>query len=509
MSSPGTRASVEITSDGPGLVPTGAQQVSGTVRISLEGGIQPKAPVSITLPLGEAATNKDQAAGEYVLVVQALSANGAEDYLVGAFNLAARTYTFNTQHFSTFTVLGFDVGALLTPILQGLGIEVPAPDCIDKPATVAGTKFEVVSTGQTYLCVSEKNGNLVVSAHPAVAMPFLISSSAAKSFVTEPTEISLGKIGIINLARAAGYFDTHRDRAAVFPGAQATLTFPGAPTKVRLTLSRDRALLPIVLLANLFDAIGIAPLDKLGKLQCLSDTAKAGSLPNQGDSESVAAVMKSFLSCAGEMPGLSTLGKLFIAALAAGPTFVVSVAVDLMNDLAGQQSYTVDLFVTPPKNRPACTTRVNVPDGVDPRACGAAPREATRPPNSMIKSPSGNIECFLGPYSEEPIGTVSCSIRSYNFTFPVTTGALKQNGCATSACGALLILNEKGKTSISLNKGGQHPWSGTGVQIVTLPYGKFAAVGQYACLSATDGMTCWNTKSDHGFTLSKNGYDSW
>jgi hypothetical protein len=44
------------------------------------------------------------------------------------------------------------------------------------------------------------------------------------------------------------------------------------------------------------------------------------------------------------------------------------------------------------------------------------------------------------------------------------------------------------------------------VPAVVLDYGAAAIRGQDVCLSKQQAMTCWNTVTDHGFSVSRDSY---
>lgn len=42
-----------------------------------------------------------------------------------------------------------------------------------------------------------------------------------------------------------------------------------------------------------------------------------------------------------------------------------------------------------------------------------------------------------------------------------------------------------------------------------VPYGQVVARGSKACLSEYKGMTCWDTRTHHGFFLERASWASW
>lgn len=175
----GTGATVRLKPSSS--APSGTVSLSEVVEVSLDGGRQPSRPVTITVPVKADAVGAAEVAERYWLFVSSVGADGAESFASGVLDASGETFSVAVDHFSDFKVLGIDVGAVLddvrTAIMQGIGLEYPSPDCVDKPATVDGTKYEVVSVPGAYLCVAASQGSVIVSAYPAIAMPYAVTTS--------------------------------------------------------------------------------------------------------------------------------------------------------------------------------------------------------------------------------------------------------------------------------------------------------------------------------------------
>ena len=186
---------------------------------------------------------------------------------------------------------------------QGIGLEFPAPDCVGKPVTINGTKFEVVSPAGAHLCVGEDRGSVVVSAYPAVAMPYLMTSVPKVDGMTTQTEITLSTSALIAFAGTLGLLGKN-SKTGVFPGAKASYTFKGTPGSIAFNLEQYPVLLLMVILAKTLDTLGIATIDRLDDLQCLVDVAGTESaLRDRIDGEGVGSFARSFFSCAGTVAG--------------------------------------------------------------------------------------------------------------------------------------------------------------------------------------------------------------
>lgn len=345
----GTRATVQVMA-APQPVADRVLAFSDVVAVTLAGGLQPQAPVQLTLPVNAPDVPAERLAEQFLLFVSAEGEDGSESYTSGTFDAQSGTYSVSVKHFTGFRLLGIDLGVVLgevrTAIMQGLGMEMPAPACAGVQAEVNGTKYDIVSTPMTHLCVEESGGNLVVTAYPGSAMPYLIRTAPQVEGVTEASELGVGTAMVIALAHALGFFD-HGQYAAAFPGGQARFVFKGAPSSVALELEQYPALLLMAILTEVLDTLGITSVGELSELQCLVDIAETDSaLRERLDAESVGSFIRSFFSCAGAVAELSTLGRFLLAAVGAAPAFLVTSIVGLINEFTSQARYEVALTVT-------------------------------------------------------------------------------------------------------------------------------------------------------------------
>lgn len=348
----GTGATVRLKS-GSEASTAGVVSMSEVVEVTLDGGLQPMVPVTITIPVrtDEVAT-PSVVADEFWLFVSSVEADGAESFVAGSFEPATSSYSVTVDHFSDFRVLGIDIGAAMaevrTAFMQGIGLEYPAPGCVGKAATVQGTKYEVVSPPGAHLCVEETRGSVVLTAYPAIAMPYLVTSKPRVDGITAATEVTLGASGVIAFATALGFIG-NRSKTGVFPGAEASYRFEGAPRSIELDLEQYPVLLLMVILAKTLDTLGITSIDELDGLQCLGDVAEANSSLNEGvTGEGVGTFARSFFSCAGTVGGLTPLGKFLIAAIGSAPALLATSIVGIINELPGQAARQhVDVTVTP------------------------------------------------------------------------------------------------------------------------------------------------------------------
>lgn len=133
-----------------------------------------------------------------------------------------------------------------------------------------------------------------------------------------------------------------------------------------------------------------------------------------------------------------------------------------------------------PEESPATTEDTPSKDPVSPAPDGA--HEMTE-----LRSPSGNITCQLEK------DTVACSIVDRSFS-----GA----GLEDCADGPFSMKVSKGT---AVRACGSSYLSDTAE---TLEYDESATHGNTACTSRSEGMTCWNTNTGHGFSVNRASYET-
>lgn len=111
-----------------------------------------------------------------------------------------------------------------------------------------------------------------------------------------------------------------------------------------------------------------------------------------------------------------------------------------------------------------------------------APASAT---SYFFESPSGNIGCYL----DSSYGA-RCDVRVHTWAQPALAGCNLDWGDS-------LYVGRSGKAKWTCH--GDTTFGGGGV----LDYGYQVRAGRYQCTSKTSGMRCVNTRTGHGFLISK------
>jgi len=150
---------------------------------------------------------------------------------------------------------------------------------------------------------------------------------------------------------------------------------------------------------------------------------------------------------------------------------------------------------------------ITVPKGVDARVCKGMPAKAITTSVivgdsltlNMFQMPSGNMGCSDG------YGPVTCEIKSFSWKMPtalITACQATNTSDVTCSTGDISLTD----TVELLVHEDQGPWAAAmaaKIKVPILQYGQVANLDTVACLSASDGVTCWNTSSHHGFKMSK------
>jgi hypothetical protein len=167
---------------------------------------------------------------------------------------------------------------------------------------------------------------------------------------------------------------------------------------------------------------------------------------------------------------------------------------------------------------------VSLPLGVDPRACGPVPVDAERFADDVsggewvfygpFTSPSRNIACDTAYSPDNGVGNyVSCTIEEYSFIPPPPSPECVKAEVAWAGQDLSVDTEVVAGTCRGDVTGAENAmWEeehGGGAPVRVLQYGDLIRQGDIACLSAEDGMTCWNGITGHGFRLSQESQLTW
>ena len=153
------------------------------------------------------------------------------------------------------------------------------------------------------------------------------------------------------------------------------------------------------------------------------------------------------------------------------------VSTDTQADDAASDAATAEQSAT------GCAGNPALPAGIDERVCdesiaGAQELALDEYDGALVMSPSENIACSFLMFDGPGFPYLDCIILEPFASFGVGT--------------------EGPGEDISDRSDGP-----VGSTPVTLDYGEAATVGDFACLSQEIGMSCWNTKTNHGMFVSR------
>ena len=144
-----------------------------------------------------------------------------------------------------------------------------------------------------------------------------------------------------------------------------------------------------------------------------------------------------------------------------------------------------------------CPGSIELPVGIDPRACGPVPDDAVNGGRGeRFITPSGNIACLMSE------GTVMCEAIDTGMIedFHNPQGNGECNGFVLSGAADYLCHSEA-----ALWDG----WEDDPSDWPELPYGDIVFVYEHVCTVEDEGLTCWNSETGHGFFVSRSRYTHW
>jgi len=124
----------------------------------------------------------------------------------------------------------------------------------------------------------------------------------------------------------------------------------------------------------------------------------------------------------------------------------------------------------------------------------------------IFQMPSGNIGCTGSADG------VMCEIVKHTWDIPPVLKTICDMETLDGYCGAAIMSLGPSGYIYLYPPTGEPPWSVTKSYkepITTLKYGQIVNWDPFACLSASDGVTCWDTHSFHGFKINTSTVKYW
>jgi hypothetical protein len=369
---PGTVLTASRTAEAPtGRALELATATGLGVTLSL-GGLQPAAPLTVTMPL-------DRAPGADEAGVLVTRPGGSSDTLLipATYSAERRTVTAEVRHLSdfwagmtAFSRMADSIGGLLT---QTLGISSPRPSCTAEPAetadgspvTVSGYDFSATASPVVWPCVVIDGDTASVTLVANTPLPWR-TTPEPDAELAAAVDLDVSKAVTLAAFRTLMTDRPYRE-GLIVPGASVTYRFPVAdlPGEIRgkadpLTLAGMVLLLGLDLVVKTF---GIDTKDIAGNVEaitCVGDAVEAARADGKPIADGVAALARAVLSCLGTVARalggvLATPVELVLTLIAGGVSLLAG---NLMGILASVLD--VDEFTIVVERKTTATKVVNV-----------------------------------------------------------------------------------------------------------------------------------------------------
>jgi len=349
----GSVARIADTSHDFGEMVTYATALRAPVVVTIGDGIQPTAPITISLRIDDSKVSTESWSSSSTFAFLSQPASGEEPELIPAtWNDKQGTLTAEVAHLSWFQPIQFDLNALWKgardSLMQGLGIESAQPDCVDKKATISGATYSAISPWGAWVCFAEDDG-VVIELTSNAAIPFLVTSTPKVSAQSQP------EFGVKGAASQAVFNLLFKSEGTLLaPGGSVMIEF-GDKVPKSLQLEQYPAMLLLAILLTVVDvalpsSISQAVLlDKFAAAECLvkiANTAAVGTL----SAKTAGALVQAFFSCASVALGdAGPTAKIVLAILSAAPAFFAGSVIGMINEFTGNGSMRVDIDRVGPK----------------------------------------------------------------------------------------------------------------------------------------------------------------
>lgn len=321
-------------------------EAGNSVSLTLGDGLQPSTPIDLRFP-----APAEESSPERPLVIVTESADGAIGLLEatpdGDF-LAA-----TTDHLSWFQPVNLDLGAALQKsrdfLMQALGLELPAPDCVGGVATTtSGMEYRIDYRGFVHPCISASGDQITVNLYAATMMPYRVKSWPEVTGVAVPGDDSEGML----MALSSKWVPSASGGVLMGGGSSAQFTFSASAPPIYLEARQDAHML---IGSVLLDLVGLvleplsgasAFMEKAGQLDCASGLLSSGA-SEAVDEESAAQLFRTILTCVTAAAADASWGvQLALALVAAVPVLFAGVAIGIVNEFTGQSTVRLDVTAT-------------------------------------------------------------------------------------------------------------------------------------------------------------------
>lgn len=328
--------------------------LSEPISLTLDGGLQPSSPIDLRFEFDESALSHEEWATDDTILVVTQSDDGAVGLLPTT--REGNVVTATTDHLSWFQPIQLNLGAAIGQarkfVLEALGLELPAPDCVGKTAmSSTGAEYSIAQGGAVYSCIKATGEKITVNLYAATSMPYRVKSWPAVVGGTVPGTDSSS----IFTTLANKYVPSASGGVLMGSGASAQFEFSAAKPPQFFEARQDAHMLVGAVLLNLLGIVmkplsgGAALMEKIGQLDCLSGVITTGS-SDTFDASTAAGLFRTFLACVNTLgPAISLPAAIVLTLIGTVPALFAGAAIGLVNEVTNKavQRIEVTSSVTP------------------------------------------------------------------------------------------------------------------------------------------------------------------
>ena len=315
--------------------------LGSSISLTLGDGLQPAIPIGLRFKINTSAISAEEWSNDATLVIVTESDDGTVGLLETARD--GEYLTATTEHLTRFQPTQLNLAAALAGardfVMQSLGLERPAPDCVGESAKAAsGIEYKISYRGAVHPCISADGDTITVSLYAATMMPYRANSWPE---VTGGTVTSPDGEGML-MALANKWVPSASGGVLMGGGASAQFDFSASNPPQFLEARQDAHMLIGAVLLNLIGIIlnplggGAAFMDKVGQLDCLSGVVSAGR-SETFDAATAAELFRTTLACAGTLSAAASFPiRLALGLIGAIPALFAGTAVGLYNEFTGR-----------------------------------------------------------------------------------------------------------------------------------------------------------------------------
>lgn len=257
-----------------------AAMIGDSADITLDGGIQPEQPLTVTFSLAGSPLASGVSDETPLMVLSWSESEEMYSLIEASWDAERETLTATVDHLSLHWPFKIDLQGIINGIVADLmGFRFPYPDCAYNPLTMGAATYTVAAIDDTSVwpCIEERNGEVVLSLHSNSILPWSIETtpSSRATITASFGDLSPALVGVYS----GLYGLIGESRSAILPGNVATFTFAQnqPPTMARLVLEPGLFLITILvwairsLLEILLRGRAEAIADAMGQLDCLVD----------------------------------------------------------------------------------------------------------------------------------------------------------------------------------------------------------------------------------------------